>query len=362
MSRFITRSLVSTQIAFALLGFTGGHVAAQQTTPDSPRNFGQLAQAELPERVEQRGTLRQKIRERIRERLKERRPAEEKSASELPAGDHKVTLTHNGIERHYLVHIPSRLSRRAQVLIALHGGGGSAKHMARDSTYGLTAKSDSAKFIIVFPNGYSRVPGGALATWNAGRCCGPARDKTIDDVGFIRNVIADLKSKVSIDSSRVFAIGMSNGAMLAYRIACDAPDLVKGIMAVAGTDNTTSCSPRKPVGVLHVHALNDENVPYNGGEGKAPFGKGSVTDYTSVPATVQKWVGLNAAGAPKRILSVNGATCDLHRASRSGAPVQLCVTETGGHSWPGGNKARASEAPSKAISANDVMWDFFSRL
>ena len=59
---------------------------------------------------------------------------------------------------------------------------------------------------------------------------------------------------------------------------------------------------------------------------------------------------------------MDGAYCDRHEAIGDGAPVELCVTGTGGHRWPGGNKARAEESPSKAISANDLMWEFFSGL
>ena len=63
-----------------------------------------------------------------------------------------------------------------------------------------------------------------------------------------------------------------------------------------------------------------------------------------------------------RVLTVNGAHCDLHRAKPGGAPVELCVTDTGGHSWPGGGTQQGRKQPSMAISANDLMWSFFSSL
>ena len=93
--------------------------------------------------------------------------------------------------------------------------------------------------------------------------------------------------------------------------------------------------------------------------GKVFRNEALVSDFTSVPATIDKWVKLNAATAtPRKVLSVDGARCERHDGP---APVQLCVTEDGGHSWPGGNKPRG-ESPSTAISANDVMWEFFSGL
>ena len=62
------------------------------------------------------------------------------------------------------------------------------------------------------------------------------------------------------------------------------------------------------------------------------------------------------------MLTVPGAHCDLHPAARGGAPVELCVTDTGGHSWPGGGTQQGRKRPSMAISANDLMWSFFSSL
>jgi polyhydroxybutyrate depolymerase len=155
---------------------------------------------------------------------------------------------------------------------------------------------------------------------------------------------------------------MSNGAMMAYRLACEAADVFHGIMAVAGTDNTRQCHPAQPVPVLHIHARNDDRVLFNGGAGAKFRREELVADFVAVPVSIQKWVLLNhAASPPRRVLEVAGAYCELHAAQEGGAPVQLCVTESGGHSWPGGGKDRGGEAPSQAIRANDVMWDFFEK-
>jgi polyhydroxybutyrate depolymerase len=198
-----------------------------------------------------------------------------------------------------------------------------------------------------------------LATWNAGTCCAKARDQNVDDVGFLRKLVEDVGRRINIDRQRVFAIGMSNGAMMSYRLACEAPEVFVAIMAVAGTDNTRRCEPRQPVPVLHIHARDDDRVLFNGGAGKAFRNETLVSDFVSVPATVAKWVKLNRAGAAERVLTVPGAWCDRHAAASGGAPVKICVTDTGAHSWPGGEKDRG-EAPSTAIIANDLMWEFFT--
>jgi polyhydroxybutyrate depolymerase len=244
------------------------------------------------------------------------------------------------------------------LLIALHGGGGDADFQANDSKYKLISKSEQAGFIAIFPNGYSRFPSGILATWNAGTCCGKAQENKVDDVGFVRAAIARVESQANIDLRRIFATGMSNGAMLSWRLACEAPE-IRAIAPVAGTDNTPSCRPPRPVPVIEFHAADDDHVPFNGGVGVGP----SHTDFVSVPATQAKWVQIDHAdGSAKRVLAVSGAHCDLHPAKSGGAPVELCVTDTGGHSWPGGGTQQGRKQPSMSISANDLMWNFFSSL
>jgi polyhydroxybutyrate depolymerase len=309
----------------------------------------------------QRAGRLQQVLERARE-LRGAQPADPNATPMRAPGDYRFSFVDDGLTREYLVHVPKgyRPDRPAPMLIALHGGGGDADFQADDSKYKLISKSEQAGFIAVFPNGYSRLPGGALATWNAGTCCGAAQKNNVDDVGFIREVIHRVERQASIDPKRVFATGMSNGAMMDWRLACEAPE-IRAIAPVEGTDNSTGqCVPTHPVAVIEFHSADDPNVPFNGGVGQGP----SRTDFKSVPETQGKWALIDRASAApvRRVLAVPGAHCDLHPAGRGGAPVELCVTDTGGHSWPGGGTQQGRKQPSMAISANDLMWNFFSSL
>ncbi|WP_295457477.1 PHB depolymerase family esterase [uncultured Thiodictyon sp.] len=238
-----------------------------------------------------------------RERLKQRwmNARQERSVSAAPAltgsridqpGDYRFAIVHDGLTRWYLVHVPRiyRATVPAPMVLAFHGGGGDMNHMAKDQYYGLISKSEATGYIMVFPNGFSRLGSGKFATWNAGSCCAGARDRNVDDVGFVRAMIGNLTAQLNIDRNRIYATGMTNGGMMAYRLACEMADTFQAIAAVAGTDNTMHCAPKVPVSILHIHARNDDHVFYGGGAGKMVWDRSNVSDFISVPATIAKWV------------------------------------------------------------------------
>jgi polyhydroxybutyrate depolymerase len=281
------------------------------------------------------------------------------AASAQGTGDFDFTLQHGNDMRAYRVHVPPGYdpAKPAPVLVVMHGGGGNMNIQADDRYYGHEARADREGAIVVFPNGTSRFASGKFATWNAGDCCAGAVQRNADDVGFIRAVVADVQKRWTIDMRRVYATGMSNGGMMAYRLACEAADVFTAIASVAGTDGTRECRPSRPVPVLHIHAKDDPRVLFDGGQGRG------ITSHVSVPATIAKWVKQDRCAADaRRVLDRPGAYCEVHAPCDGGAQVELCVTDTGGHSWPGGAKPRGGPAPSQALSANDIMWDFFHRV
>jgi polyhydroxybutyrate depolymerase len=300
----------------------------------------------------------------LRERLQKPSAPAALAEAALSAGTHTLQVSNQGQTRKVVVHVPASYdaSRPVPLVLALHGGGGWAEYMADDERYGLISKSDSAGFVVVFANGYSKFPGGRFATWNAGGCCGDARDKSVDDVGLLRAVVAQLKTQLTVDAARVYATGMSNGGMMSHRLACDAADVFAAVASVAGTDATANCTPARPIAVLHIHAKDDDHVLFNGGAGPNAFrDESKVMNFVSAPETIARWVRRDqCTGKPQRVLDTAGAYCEVTAACAGSAEVQLCVTDTGGHSWPGAQKARrGKEAPSQALNANDVIWEFF---
>jgi len=337
---------VTAGLVLGLLGILPDHSLAQSTGADGQAMSGG----------------RQSLRERWLSRDKSAGKGSVGSTSNARIdgpGDYSFTLVHDGLTRMYRVHVPPGYSpsKPTPMVLSFHGGGGNMDYQADDKYYGLVSKSDRTGYILVFPNGYSPVKSGKFATWNAGICCAGARDKNIDDVGFVREMIKNLRSQLNIDPKRIFANGMSNGALLSHRLACEMSDTFRAIASVAGSDATKTCTPTAPISILEIHAKDDDVVLFNGGAGRDTAMLGN---FVSVSETVARWVRRNSCNpAPKRVLETAGAYCESYTECRGNVEVKLCVTDSGGHSWPGGRKVRTGEPGSTAISANDVMWDFF---
>lgn len=159
-----------------------------------------------------------------------------------------------GATRTFNVYRPQALTDAAPLVVMLHGGFGSGAQA--EGSYHWDTEADKGHFLVVYPDGLGRA-------WNAGSCCGNPSETNLDDVGFISAVVAAIKGQTSVDAARVYVTGMSNGAMMALRMACET-DLFAAIAPVAGT-LVTDCSRARPTSVLQIHGTADASVPYNGG-------------------------------------------------------------------------------------------------
>lgn len=277
------------------------------------------------------------------------------------AGDVAHTLNYGGRERRFVVHMPKGHSgaKPLPVVIGFHGGGGRAESFQRQSR--LDEASDRHGFLVVYPDGTGRA---RLLTWNAGTCCGLAVRENVDDVGFVRAMVADLGRLYPIDRGRIFATGISNGAMFAHRLACEASDLIAGIGPVSGDMGVDGPRPTHQVPVIHFHGLKDPNCPFFGGVGPNAVTK---VVHRPIPETIAWWVNVNHC-QPKPTI-VKGP--DFIRESYApapglkGSPVVLYKLPEGGHTWPGGVDLTPGFGTGKlieSVDANTIMWEFFEKL
>jgi polyhydroxybutyrate depolymerase len=267
------------------------------------------------------------------------------SCTGLPAasGDTTWTLTSGGLPRVANVHVPPGYdpTRGMAVVFNFHGFTSDAVQEAL-----LTAMSpaaDAAGYIVIYPYGT-----GAPLSWNAGACCGTATATNVDDIGFVKDLLAMTEQKLCVDPARVYATGMSNGGFLSHRIGCELSDTFAAIAPVAGVEGMPSCSPSRPVPVMEFHGTADPLVPYDGS---------TALGFPSVPDTFTGWAQRDGCvGSPAQTYAHGDASCMTY----TGCDVTLCTIDGGGHTWPGGLPVPTLGATSTDISATDAMWTFFS--
>ena len=267
-----------------------------------------------------------------------------------------------GTTRTYVVHLPNNRAptQPASLVLVFHGGGGNAANAARMS--GMDAKSDKEGFIAVYPNGTGARVSAKLLTWNAWRCCGTALDSKVDDVGFVRALVDAIARDYPVDRKRIFATGLSNGGMLAYRLGCELGDVFAAIAPVAGALNSDDCRGGPRVSVIVFHGTTDKHVRFEGGVPITAFDRHKRTD-NSVQFAIDVWKQRDQCGkesTPER----NGSVIHTSFACADGTAVELYAIEGQGHAWPGGRKGIRFgnvDAPTTEISATDLMWDFFAR-
>jgi polyhydroxybutyrate depolymerase len=279
------------------------------------------------------------------------------AGSNSTAGPVTRTLVHEDAQRSYILHIPASVDQTqpAALVVALHGGTGNAQIMIDSSEFNQVA--DDNGFIVAYPNGAGQLDD-KLLTWNGGTCCGYAQRNNVDDTGFIRAMVADIQTIAAVDPKRIYAAGMSNGAIMSYRLACEAADLFAAIAPVAGTLNFSPCNPAETVSVIGFHGTADQHIPYQGG-----FGPESLVevDFASVQDSVNFWVSFNGCNPQAQKDVVDEIEHETWSGCRDGSAVELYTIVDGGHAWPGGNPGWAGgDPPTQVLSASQAIWEFFA--
>ncbi|MDQ1684261.1 MAG: polyhydroxybutyrate depolymerase [Frankiaceae bacterium] len=268
------------------------------------------------------------------------RPAQgARPADAFVAGSQLVTLRVGGLARDYRLFLPAGGGHARPLLLALHQLHGSALSWERHS--GLDAGAAAAGVVVAYPDGVGE-------SWNAGTCCQPAAGRGIDDVAFLRAVIADVARRTSIDPSRVAVTGFSNGALMSYRLVCSAADVVRVAVAVAGDLVAGRCEPSRPVSVLHVHGGRDPVIPVAGVARSPldPAGFPSARTSIGLVATADGCVtGADSRAGPLSVWRANGCA--------GNSRVELIVSSSLTHTYPAGRGPAAS-----GLDMTTLTWEF----
>jgi polyhydroxybutyrate depolymerase len=224
--------------------------------------------------------------------------------------------------------------------LAFHGAGGSGRFMEHYS--GLDREASRLGAITVYPDAKGR-------TWNLEDEGGPA------DVTFIRALLDKVAAEQCVDSSRIWAAGVSNGGGFTARLACVMADRLSAAVVVAGGFGALpECHPARPVSVLEIHGKGDRVVPYDG-DARTSY-RGAVLPW------VRSWVKHDGCEARhSRHTRINRRTVRLDWGPcENGTMVSHFAIVRGAHQWPGATPP--DPGPRPTISAANETWRFLTSL
>jgi polyhydroxybutyrate depolymerase len=272
--------------------------------------------------------------------------SEPTAAPPSPAVRHGA-LTVDGRVRTYRVFVPTTLEAesRPPLVLVLGGVGNSAENMVSATEF--DRQGSVGNFIAAYPEGLD-------LTWNAGFCCASGTTSGVDDVAFLSQLIHRLVADHDADPERVYAAGVSAGAMMAYRLACELPGQIAGVGSVAGAMVLDRCQPDHGVPVIEIHGTDDQLVPYEGGPVR-PEGV-ATQPAPSTLAVAERWAALNGCPAAPDEETDGLVTTLSWTGCPDGAAVKLVAVEGGGHTW----FATGLGPANGAVDATTLIWDFFS--
>lgn len=256
--------------------------------------------------------------------------------------------------RHYQLFVPPGAERAPRPLvIALHGHYGTGAQMERSTGFDRIAAREG--FVVAYPDGLDR-------GWADGR-----EPATVDDVAFIAALIDDIAAHHAIDRARVYVTGMSNGAMMAYTLACRLGDQIAAIAPVTGelaANVAPTCAPRRPVAVLAINGQDDPLVPFAGGQ--VARRRGEVLSALASTATFARAAGCGdpaVTAEPDRVDDGTHAVRYVYACAADAPAVELVAIAGMGHTWPGGDQylPRAIIGRvSHQLDASEAIWAFFA--
>lgn len=274
-----------------------------------------------------------------------------------------------GGQRHYLISLPPGYSERTQcpLILVFHGGGGNPAQVLKSTEIADRAAREG--WILVAPAGSGRLD--RFLTWNVGFGFGYAMSAQVDDIGFVRRLIETLQAAYRIDPDRIYATGVSNGGILCHMLAGHLSERIAAIapiVATAGGRARGSAewlqppAPKYPVAVISFNGALDQLIPLAGGLQQRSWAE--PVEIWSVRQTVDFWVRHNRCNPEPVVERDDAARFErlTYSGGAGGSEVVQVVLLNQGHAWPGGSKGyRQGDEPTRLVSANTLMFEFFNR-
>ncbi len=268
-------------------------------------------------------------------------PSGEESVQPEIYGDFSASIKVDDLTRTFLYHIPKNRQKPSPLIIALHGGGGSGKDMIKLTKGEFNTLSEKYGFIVAYPDAVEK-------HWNDGRELEQyySNRENIDDVKFISKLIDYFVSNFSADGQKVLVTGMSNGGLMAFRLACQLSEKIKAIAPVAASMSVnihSLCSPQNQISVLIIHGTEDPLIPFEGGT--ITFNGENLGEVIGAENTATYFSNLNFCNTvSEKTYLEDKDPQDGTRAWKTeytncanGTKIALIGIDGGGHTWPDGD-------------------------
>lgn len=285
--------------------------------------------------------------------------------ADKPSEQKTITIAVDGNPRSFLLYLPMGYNKAGKMplIFALHGGSGTPEGMIKLVDFKSIADRD--KVVLVYPAGIQK-------NWNDGRPTTP-NQLGIDDVSFFNQMCDYMIANYSIDGTKIYATGISNGGFMTSRLGCELSNRIAAIAVNAATIEAATiapnCNPGRPVPAIYIHGTADPLVPFTGGQMTAAgTAGGSILSHFQA---VDKWVNINGCNVIPIITDLpdianDGTTIKqrIFTGGINGSEVVSYVVLNGGHTWPQGlqylNEAIIGKT-SQDMNACEVIWTFFKR-
>jgi polyhydroxybutyrate depolymerase len=263
----------------------------------------------------------------------------------LLSGDTVRTVTVDGIERTYVLHIPAGIptDRPIPLVLVFHGLGFTGEY-ARQVT-GFDGVADANGFVVTYPNGSG--PNASNLSFDGGLCCGNAARDGVDEPAFIKAILSDIGTLAAIDPERIYATGWDNGSFLVERFACQMSTVFAAVAGMSGALEYSPCEPEEPVSILYLHGMNDLFMPYAGGGNVI----GTINHpFPPVEEVVQNWALRNGCTGGRDVSPAGQYPHEAWGNCPAGINVEIVQLAGMGHAWP---------SP-YAVPAAQMIWEFFA--
>ena len=282
-----------------------------------------------------------------------------------PSEQKTINLTVDGNARSFIVYLPTGYNNAGKMplIFAIHGGSGTPEGMINIANF--KPISDREKVVLIYPAGIQN-------NWNDGRPTTP-NQLGINDVSFFNQMCDYAIANLSVDGTKIYATGISNGGFMSSRLGCELSNRIAAIAVDAATIEATtiasSCNPGRPVPAIYIHGTTDPLVPFTGGQMTAGGTAGGTV--LSHFQAVDKWITINGCSSTPAITDLpdianDGTTIKqrIYTNSTNGSEVVSYVITNGGHTWPQGyqylNELIIGKT-SQDMNACEVIWSFFKR-